>query len=96
MAAGVTAAWAILTGLILLEVFPYRPRTTCGWVAFLVGGPPAYMAAAWVGERVLGPRLPRFSPKRFSLGWFAMMAIAVTIGSTVLACSVWIALRFGL
>jgi len=95
MVAGVIAAWAILIGLILLELFPYRPRTSREWVALLVGGPPAYVGIAWLGERVLGPRLPRFSPKRFSLGWFAMMAIAIVIGSALLAVSVWISLRFG-
>ena len=60
-----------------------------------MGGPPAYVAVAWLGERVLGPRLARFSPKRASLGWFAMMAIVIAIGSALVAFSVWISLRFG-
>ncbi len=93
MAAGAIAVWVFVIVLILLDVFPDHPSTTRGWIALVVVGPPAYLALAWLGERVLAPRLPSYSPKRFSLGWFAMMAGAVAVGSALLAISVWVSLR---
>jgi hypothetical protein len=95
MLAAVLAIWAILIGLILLEVFPYTPRTTREWVTLLVCGPPAYIVVAWLCERVLPTPLPGFSPERFSLKWFAMMATAIVIGSALVAFSVWLSLRLG-
>jgi hypothetical protein len=95
LVAGVVAVWAFVVVLVLIGLFPYTPRTTRGWVALIVGGPLVYVGVAWLGERVLGPRLPRGSPRRFSLGWFGMMAAAVVVGSALLALSVWLSVLLG-
>jgi hypothetical protein len=95
VAAGAIVVWAVLIGLILLGVFPYKPRTTRGWTVLLVCGPPAYLAVSWLGERVTGPRAQHLAPKRFSVRWFGMMAFAVVLGSALLAFSVWTSLWFG-
>ncbi len=93
--AGLVAIWAFLVGLILFELVPYAPRTPGGWTVLLLAGPPAYLAVSWLGERVLGPRLPRITPTRFSLAWFAWMRVAVVTGSAFVALSAWLSLRFG-
>ena len=89
------ALWAMLMGLILLEIVPYTPKSVRGWALLLLAGPPVYLALSWLGERVLGPRLARISPARFSVAWFAWMLAAVVVGSAVVALSVLVALRFG-
>lgn len=94
-AAGAAAAWALLAVLFLLGIFPDAPRTARGWVALVVCGPPAYLALAWLGERVIAARLASLPEKRFSPGWFGMMASAVAVGSGLVAASVWISLRLG-
>jgi len=92
--AGVIAIWAFLTGMILLDIVPYTPRTFRGWALLLLAGPPVYLAMSVLCERMLSPRLARIAPARFSLAWFAWMALAVVFGSAMVALSVWWSLRF--
>ena len=87
--AGVLAGWALLVALLLLELGPETPRTFRGWVLLLVLGPPAYLALAWLGERVQSP-LARISPRRFSRQWFAwILFLGAVAGSAVVALSIW-------
>jgi hypothetical protein len=44
-----SAAWAIMGGLMLLEAFPIRPRTSLGWALFVVAGPLLWLAAEAFG-----------------------------------------------
>lgn len=91
--AGVIVVWASLVGLVLFELIPYRPRTALGWIALLVAGPPLYLLAAALGEWVLGGRGLPPPPRRWSLGWFGIMAIAVLVAFTVVGVSAWLSLR---
>ncbi len=91
--AGVIGVWASLVGLVLFELIPYRPRTALGWIALLVAGPPLYLLAAALGERVLGPRWHRPAPERWSLGWLGIMAIAVLVGFAVVGVTAWLSLH---
>jgi len=86
---GVLAGWALLVALLLLEFGPDTPRSFREWVLLLVVGPPAYLALAWLGERVQSP-LVRISPPRFSCRWFAWILFLAAIGgSAVVALSIW-------
>jgi hypothetical protein len=42
--------WLVMVGLLLAELFPYRPSTLLGWVALFILGPPAYLLLEALGE----------------------------------------------
>jgi hypothetical protein len=42
--------WLVMVGLILADLFPYRPSTPLGWVALFILGPPAYLLLEALGE----------------------------------------------
>jgi hypothetical protein len=93
--AGVIAIWAFLTGMILLEIVPYTPRSFRGWALLLIAGPPMYLGVSWFGERVLSPWLARIrEPARFSVGWFAWIVAVIVIGFAYVALIAWWSLRF--
>jgi len=72
-------AWLFLVALLTLEFGPNLPKSTSGWLLFVIVGPPLYiLAEAFVGWMFSSQHGYAISPRRFSL---ARLLIA---GSVVL------------
>lgn len=85
------AAWAILAGLLVLQLLPDAPGTARGWAVLLVLGPPASLALAWGAERLFGEAAgARISSARFSIARIAVGAVACL---AALAPLIWWLLR---
>jgi len=46
--------WGMLAALALLEVWPWRPTSTLGWLGFAAAGPVVYMVLEGLGELTMG------------------------------------------
>jgi hypothetical protein len=74
---GLAAAWFLLAGLLILQLWPDLPKTNFGWFLLLVLGPPAYLAGeglfSWLFSEKHGREI---SNKQFS--WLrVVLALAV-------------------
>jgi hypothetical protein len=89
--AGIVALWAMLVGLVLLELYPALPTGARGWILLVLAGPAAYLALELAGERLLSRRAGlRISPARFSWKRIAAVLLALIALALLLAA----ALRF--
>lgn len=88
---GVLAAWALLAALVALQLLPWTPRTTRGWVLLLVVGPPAQLALEWASSALFSARTgARVSDARFSVG---RIAVALLVALIALAPLGWWVVR---
>lgn len=52
-----SAVWLVVVGVILLELWPTRPRSVVAWGALVVLGPPLYVGANLLMERLWASRV---------------------------------------
>lgn len=83
-------AWLVVSGLVLLQIAPYFPRSTLEWMLLIVVGPPLYVLGEALGAWLFSPeRGYRISPKGFSVlrMVYALLIILlfVVLGGTVSA-----------
>jgi hypothetical protein len=81
-------AWFVVTGLVLLQIAPYFPKSTLEWVLLIVVGPPLYVLGEALGAWLFSPeRGHRISPKGFSFLRIAyallIVLLFVMLGGTV-------------
>ncbi len=81
---GIAAAWLLVGGLLLLQLWPDLPRTKGQWALFLLLFPPLYLGGEILGAWLFSPSTGHsISGKRFSLirilvalplalAWFAL------------------------
>jgi len=52
--AGLVAIWAVLVGLVVLELHPFLPSGAWGWALLVAAGPPLYGALELLGSKLFG------------------------------------------
>lgn len=76
--AGVLALWAMLVALVVFELYPALPGTGRGWLLLVVAGPPLYVAAELLAEKLLSREAGlRISAKRFS--WMRVFVVLLAL-----------------
>jgi len=79
-ALGILFVGLALTGVLLLNLFPYAPSSLAGWVLLVVVGIPLYVLLEGLGELVFNDKVGRrtsdkdFSGARILFGVVLMLA----------------------
>jgi hypothetical protein len=65
---GALGAYALIGLILIIGIFPDYPKTTVGWVMLIVIGPPVYLLAEGIGEKIFSRKVgEKISRKGFSI-----------------------------
>ena len=87
--AAAVALWALLVGVVALEIAPALPATSRGWALLVVAGPLGYLALELLGEKLwsreAGLRISRrrFSWKRVFVALLAFLGLALLVAAAL-------------
>lgn len=78
----------VLSALALLHLWPWRPTTALGWLAFLLGALPIAALGEWLGQLVLENRFAARLGSNTAADSVSWLRIAYGVGAVVVLIAI--------